>query len=135
VLAVAINAAVSGPARATAAPRPTARATPAAAAPASPAPPPGPVQVVRQFYAAISRHDWPEVWRLGGRNLGQGPYATYSGMVSGYRGTLRDVLTDAHASGNIVTGRFLAYQAGNVTRPYQFTYTVRDGVIVSGHQQ
>jgi hypothetical protein len=56
-------------------------------------------------------------------------------MVSGYQGTIRDVLTEVHATGDTVTGRFLAYQAGGVIRPYQFTYAVRDGVIVSGQQR
>jgi hypothetical protein len=56
-------------------------------------------------------------------------------MVSGYKNTIRDALTEVHASGNTVTGRFLAFQTGNAIRPYQFTYVVHDGVIVSGHQQ
>jgi hypothetical protein len=140
VLAVVVHALAVGPRHApTAAPAPS--VTVSASRSAVPAAhvsrlalPPSPVQVVREFYAAISSHDWPKVWRLGGKDLGRGPYATYDGMVSGYRGTIRDVLTEVHATGDTVTGRFLAYQSGGVIRPYQFTYVVRDGVIVSGQQ-
>lgn len=110
----------------------------AATSPRSPGPPSAserPVQVVREFYAAVSSHDWPRVWQLGGRNLGQGPYATYDGMISGYRGTIRDVLTEIRATGDTVTGRFVAYQSGGAARPYLYTYVVRNGVIVSGRQQ
>jgi Restriction endonuclease len=135
VLVVVINALVNSPRQAIAAAPPAARTTPPAATSASPSPPPTPEQVVREFYTAISSRDWPEVWQLGGRNLGEGSYATYSGMVSGYKNTIRDALTEVHASGNTVTGRFLAFQTGNAIRPYQFTYVVHDGVIVSGHQQ
>jgi Restriction endonuclease len=135
VLVVVISALISSPRQAIAAAPPAARAIPVAATSASPAPPSSPEQVVREFYAAINSHDWPKVWQLGGRNLGEGPYATYSGMISGYKDTIRDVLTQIHASGNTVTVRLLAYQTGNVTVPYQYTYVVRNGVIVSGHQQ
>lgn len=71
------------------------------------------------------------MWRLGGRNLGRGPYATYDGMVAGYKDTIRDVLTSLHVTGDTATGRFLAYQTRDVTRPCQFTFLVRNGVIVS----
>jgi hypothetical protein len=42
---------------------------------------PGAVAVA--YLAAISRHDWPAVWQLGGRNVGQGQSASYAGMVAG----------------------------------------------------
>ena len=140
VLVVVIHALVASPRHGVATAR-AATATPVAASatPAAhisrPALQSEPVQVIRDYYAAISSHDWPLVWQLGGRNLGWGPYATYQGMISGYQDTIRDVLTEVHATGNTVTGRFLAYQTGGVIRPYQFTLVVRGGVIVSGHQQ
>jgi hypothetical protein len=56
-------------------------------------------------------------------------------MISGYRGTIRDVLTEIRATGDTVTGRFVAYQSGGAARPYLYTYVVRNGVIVSGRQQ
>lgn len=140
VLTVTLSAQVAGPRPApVAAPTAARAAATAATSPRSPGPPsasPGrPVQVVREFYAAVSSHDWPRVWQLGGRNLGQGPYATYDGMISGYRSTIRDVLTEIRATGDTVTGRFVAYQSGGAARPYLFTYVVRNGVIVSGRQQ
>ena len=94
-----------------------------------------PVRVVRAFYAAISRHDWPQVWRLGGRNLGYGPYASYQGMVAGYAGTVRDEVTDLRARGNVVSGHFRAYHADGQVRAYRFSYVVRGGAITSGFQQ
>jgi hypothetical protein len=137
VLVVLIHALVATPRQTAAANRAASPAAPAspAARIARPVPRPSPAEVVRDYYAAISRHDWPSVWRLGGRNLGWGPYATYNGMVAGYKDTIRDVLTALHVSGDTVTGRFLAYQTGNVTRPYQFTFLVRNGVIVSGQAE
>ena len=140
VLTVTVSAQVAGPRPApVAAPQAARAAATAATSPRSPgtpsASPERPVQVVREFYAAVNNHDWPRVWQLGGRNLGQGPYATYDGMITGYQGTIRDVLTEIRATGDTVTGRFVAYQSGGVTRPYLFTYVVRNGVIVSGRQQ
>ena len=44
---------------------------------------PAPAKVVQDYYEAINRRDWPLVWRLGGRNVGTGPAATYAGMVAG----------------------------------------------------
>ncbi len=93
-----------------------------------------PRQVIRAFYAAISRQDWPAVWRLGGRNLGYGPYATYQGMVAGYAGTIRDEVTDLRVRGNVVTGHFRAYHARGEVRAYRFSYVVDGGAIVSGRQ-
>jgi hypothetical protein len=97
--------------------------------------PPQPAHVVRAFYAAISSHDWELVWRLGGHNLGYGPYATYQGMVAGYARTVRDELTSLHVTGSTVDGSFRAYQSDGTVRDYQFSYVVRGAAIVSGHQQ
>jgi hypothetical protein len=95
---------------------------PSAAAAATRNAVPAPGAVVSEFFAAISRHDWPEVWRLGGKNLGYGPYASYSGMVSGYRGTIRDTLISIRTAGQTVSGQFRAYEAGGSVRTYEFTY-------------
>ena len=128
-----------------ASPAPSASPSPPRSGPASPSAhrspsatpasdPADPRQVVRAFYAAISRHDWPRVWRLGGRNLGYGPYASYRGMVAGYAGTVRDEVTDLRASGNQVSGHFRAYHRDGRVRTYRFGYLVRGGVIASGAQ-
>jgi hypothetical protein len=140
--AAGLARAVPGPASSTPSAAPsTLRPPPASPSPhrlpaAAPVSPGGdPRQVVRAFYAAISRHDWPRVWRLGGRNLGWGPYATYQGMVAGYAGTARDEVTDLVAHGNQVSGHFRAYHSDGQVRTYRFSYLVRGGVIASGAQQ
>ena len=106
----------------------------AAAVRVRPAAVPAPGSVVREYFAAISRHDWPQVWQLGGKNLGSGPYASYTGMISAYRLSQRDVLTAVHASGESVTGRFLAYETTGTIQAYDFSLTIRAGTITAGHQ-
>lgn len=105
------------------------------AVPARKPPPtaPGPGSVVREYFAAISRHDWRDVWRLGGRNVGHGPSATYTGMVSGYRLTARDVVTSLSVTGDSVSVRIRAYETTGAVQAYSFRYVVRNGVIVSGY--
>jgi len=94
-----------------------------------------PEAVARKFFTAVSDHDWPEVWQLSGKNTGHGPYATYSGMVSGYRDTIRDVPVTMTVTGDTVSGRFLAYETGNRVQTYTFAYIIRNGAIVSASQQ
>jgi hypothetical protein len=94
---------------------------------------PSPGSVVRAFFAAITRHDWPDVWRLGARNVGSGPSATYNGMVSGYRLTARDVVTSLSVTGDSVSVRIRAYETTGAAQDYSFRYVVRNEVIVSGH--
>lgn len=93
-----------------------------------------PGSVVRAFFEAISKHDWQEVWQLGGENLGYGPYISYSGMISGYHLTARDVVTRLSVRGDSVTGRILAYETTGAIQTYSFTYVVHGRVIASGHQ-
>jgi hypothetical protein len=93
--------------------------------------------VVESFFVAINGHNWPRVWALGGKNLGNGIYDSYNGMISGYRCTARDVLVTGPAmSGDAVSGRFLAYESNGTRKAFQrfgFSYVVRRGVIISGH--
>jgi hypothetical protein len=93
--------------------------------------------VVQAFFTAISDHNWPRVWHLGGENLGTGIYRSYNGMISGYRCTIRDVLAiRPTTSGDAVSGSFLAYEADGARKAIQrftFKYVVRRGVIVSGY--
>jgi hypothetical protein len=93
--------------------------------------------VVEAFFTAISDHNWPKVWYLGGEHLGKGIYRTYNGMISGYRCTERDVLdASPTTTGDAVSGSFLAYEANGTRKALQrfaFSYVVRHGVIVSGH--
>jgi hypothetical protein len=94
-----------------------------------------PEAVVRKVFAAVSDHDWPEVWQLSGKFTGRGTYSSYNGMISGYRGVIRDVLLTATVSGDTVSGRFLAYETGNRVLTCTFTYVVHNGAIVSSTSQ
>jgi serine/threonine protein kinase len=103
------------------------------------APGTGPAAVVREFFAAIDEHDWQQVWLLGGKNLNRRPpYNTLSGMISGYRCTVNDQITKLSASGQTVSGRFIAHEAHdgiNAEQTYDFKYSVSSDVIESGGQQ
>jgi HJR/Mrr/RecB family endonuclease len=112
------------------APRPDSRPTAALTA----STPKAPASVVKAFLAAISKHDWPEVWKLGGKYIGQGPYTSYSGMISGYEGTIRDVPVMLKTVGQTVSGQFLAYESDGEVRTYAATYVVRSGVIIHADQ-
>ncbi len=96
--------------------------------------PPASRAVAMAYFAAISKHDWPEVWELGGKNLGQGLYTTYAGMVACYHGTVKDIPVALHAKGQTVSGQFLAYESDGEIRTYSFSYLVRAGVIVGAAQ-
>jgi len=93
-----------------------------------------PAGVVKAFLAAISKHDWPEVWNLGGKYIGQVPYASYIGMISGYDGTIRDVPVILKTAGQTVSGQFLAYESDGDVRVYAASYVVRGGVIIHADQ-
>src|SRR5690242_10484597 len=72
----------------------------------------GPATVVRAFFTAISNHNWQQVWSLGGKNLNRRPpYNTPSGMAEGYRCTVNDEIKTISASGQTVSGRFVAHEA------------------------
>ncbi len=111
---------------------------PPSSAPPSPAPPssapaaPGgtdsPRAVVQRYVAAINQHDWPLVWQLGGKNLGQ----SYSQMVDGYSTTSKDVITSIQADGDNVAVSIDAYTGDGSVQAYNLQYEVVDGVIVSG---
>jgi hypothetical protein len=144
VLIILLQMAVTGPRAAAVAPA-AARPRSAAANGSRAAHPPvkpaaagneeTPEAVARKFFTAVSDRDWPEVWQLSGKNTGRGPYATYNGMVSGYRDTIRDVPVTMTVTGDTVSGRFLAYETGNRVQTYTFAYIIRNGAIVSASQQ
>jgi hypothetical protein len=89
------------------------------------------VSVVEAYFTAINDHNWPRLWQLTNKNLGEG---TYADMVSGYRCTNRDVLTgNPVASSKGVSGSFLAHESNGTARAvqrYVYTYVVRGGAIV-----
>ena len=106
---------------------------PPSTAPPSPAPaaPGGTASsqaVVQRYVAAINQHDWPLVWQLGGKNLGQ----SYSQMVDGYSTTSKDVITSIQADGDNVAVSVDAYTGDGSVQAYNLQYEVVDGVIVSG---
>jgi hypothetical protein len=110
--------------------------TPAAAGRSAQAPrvtsvsPAGPRAVVADYYAAINAHDWPRVWRLGGKNLGQ----SYSSLVAGFSLTSHDVITYLAAQGDKVEARIRAYETTGTVQVYAVSYAVSDGVITAGQQ-
>ncbi len=89
-----------------------------------------PRAVVSAYITAINKRDWRRVWQLGGKNLGQG----YAAMIAGYRLTRRDVITGISARGPRVSARILAYETTGAVQRYALSYTVRAGVIITGHQ-
>jgi hypothetical protein len=89
---------------------------------------PRPRVVVADFFAAVNRRNWHQVWQLGGSHLSP----SYRAMVAGYAGTVRDEVQSEMVSGDRVTVRLLAYQAGGVTRQYRISYQVRNGIITQG---
>jgi hypothetical protein len=88
---------------------------------------PKPGAVVRAYFAAINAHDWPLVWRLGGKNLS----LSYRSMVAGFRDTDRDFITDLTAVGNAVTVHIRAFDTTRAVQVYVMNYTV-SGRIISG---
>jgi hypothetical protein len=89
---------------------------------------PRPRAVVIDFFAAVNARNWRQAWDLGGSNLSR----SYRAMIAGYAGTVRDEIQSERVTGDRVTVRLLAYQAGGVMRVYRISYEVRDGVITAG---
>jgi serine/threonine protein kinase len=87
--------------------------------------------VVRAFIGAINKHDWHQVWQLGGKNLG----SSYASMVAGFKHTSRDVLTSLTTRGDTVTAYITAYETTGAHQTYALSYVVKHGVITSGHQK
>src|SRR5689334_20752128 len=64
-------------------------------------------------------------------------YNTPSGMAEGYRCTVNDEIKTISASGQIVSGRFVAHEARNGVRTeqtFRFSYLVSGNEIKSGRQ-
>jgi serine/threonine protein kinase len=104
--------------------RSSADQTPAVTSPHAPSP----RAVVEAYIAAINRRDWPAVWRLGGKNLGQ----SYDSMIAGFRLTQRDVVTRISSRGDSVSARILAYETTGAVQTYALRYVVHADAITSG---
>jgi hypothetical protein len=88
----------------------------------------GPRSVIRAYFAAINARNWPKVWRIGGRNLSP----SYTAMVAGYTGTVRDVYGLSRVSGDRVVVWLRARESGGLIQTFKIKYTVRNGIIVAG---
>ena len=113
-------------------------ATPASSAPpATPAPAPtttsadDPGGTVEAYYADINAHDYQGAWALGGKNLDQ----SYQDFAAGFATTASDTVTVDAVHGDTVSVDLDALQTDGSHRHFSGTYTVVDGVIVSGHIQ
>ncbi|HEV2370614.1 MAG TPA: hypothetical protein VGS19_00475, partial [Streptosporangiaceae bacterium] len=89
-----------------------------------------PQAVVKTFIDAVNAHDWPQVWQLGGKNLGM----TYSAMVAGFGSTSHDVLTAMTTNGDTVSARVDDIGATGSAQVYALVYTVQNGAITSYQQ-
>lgn len=112
----------------------TTPATPTTPAPTTAAPPPAsgsassPQTVVEEYFAAISAHNYPLAWALGGKNLQGGSYDSF---VQGFATTSSDNVTIVSTSGDTVTVQLDATQTDGTHKFFAGTYTVKNGVIVA----
>jgi hypothetical protein len=89
-----------------------------------------PRAVIDAHLTAINKRDWPEVWQLGGKNLGP----TYSAMIDGFRLTRKDMLLSFKSRGDYITTRIAAYETNGEVQDFALHYVIQCGVIRSGYQ-
>jgi serine/threonine protein kinase len=89
-----------------------------------------PRATVRAFIAAINEHDWPKVWQLGGKNLGE----PYPKLVAGFRDTSHDVITSIVSHRDMVNAQIQAYETTGEVQTIALRYAVRGGIITYGQQ-
>jgi restriction system protein len=93
-----------------------------------------PEKVVTEYFADISKHNWPAVcgmWRHSSPCRGPG----YQRMISGFRLTARDVVTNLAVHGDAVAARVLAHETTGAIQRWAFQYKVQNGEITWGKQQ
>jgi hypothetical protein len=91
-----------------------------------------PAAVVREYFAAINQHRYLRAWQLvGGGTSGSSSGTAFPQFRNGFAGTLRDRLMVLSTKGDVVTARLRALQDNGVTKIYEGTYTVTDGIIVA----
>jgi hypothetical protein len=91
--------------------------------------------VVRAFYGAINKRDWPNVWRLGGNSAAGVDSIAYKEMMSGFRCTVHDQITRITSNRGITLVRIKAQESNgavNTVQNYRFSYVVEDGLIRKG---
>lgn len=87
-----------------------------------------PIEVVEAYITAISQHNWPVAWALGGKNLG----VPYNQMIAGYAHTADVQITSISASGGAVTVITRATETDGVVQKYRLSYLVSNGTITAG---
>lgn len=87
-----------------------------------------PAGVVEAYIAAVNQHNWPRVWALGGKNLGQ----TYRQLIDGYAHTSHVRITSLTTNGQAVTVLTAATETDGVTQRYRLSYLVTNGAITAG---
>jgi hypothetical protein len=115
----------------TPAPVPPARCVSDPALPVTTPSTPTPYSVIAAYFHAINLKDWPQVWALGGKNLGE----SYGQMVNGYAQTAHDQPFVYKVEGGTVSVALLATEDSGSTQSYLGSYTVEGGQISSGRQQ
>lgn len=88
-----------------------------------------PATVVRNYYAAVNSHDYRTAWELGGENLGD---RSYDSFVAGYSTTVSSEPTAISEDGDEVDVTLTALWTDGSTHVFKGSYTVTDGMIVSG---
>lgn len=92
-----------------------------------------PAAVIQMYYTAVNKHDWPTAWRLWGNKPARG--AAYRRMISGYRCTVHDWVTEITSNGDSALVRIRALESdGTVAavQNYWDSYVIRDGLIKEG---
>ena len=92
--------------------------------------PADPRAVVKAYLDAINAHNWPKVWRLGGKHLN----SSYDSMLSGFQVTSYDVIMHMTAVGNAVEVRIRAHETTGPVQVYVLHFTVSGNVITGGYQ-
>lgn len=102
--------------------------TPSGSTPSGSTPSTSPADVVEQYYAAVNARDYRKAWDLGGSSLSP----TYTSLVNGYAQVEEDDLVIDSVDGNTVSVSLTANLFDGNAEQYVGSYTVKNGVIVSG---
>jgi serine/threonine protein kinase len=86
-----------------------------------------PPQVVKRYYAAISRRAYLRAWQLGGDHA----TSSFSSFKAGFSTTKRDVVVITGWTGDTVTADFKAVHTDGTVLSYMGSYVVTNGVITS----
>ena len=102
------------------APTPSASQTTGASAAGTPA------LIVREYFAAINRHQYRVAW-----HLDSGSGQSLAAFEAGYADTKRDKVTILSVRGDVVRARLTALQTDGTVKKFQGTYTVINNIITA----